>query len=146
MATTLGDGFKNLFLANVGAMAIAGEKTKEVVDKLVEAGEATVEQGKDLNSELKHRAGEATEKVRDDSLEAYMAAMTPEQRAEFAAKAAEVAAKENAKDASKSEGASSGASASDDGAKGKDEEEATVIEVEEVDEPSDGGEAGKSEN
>lgn len=144
MATTLGDGFKNLFLANVGAMAIAGEKTKEVVDKLVEAGEATVEQGKDLNSELKHRAGEATEKVRDDSLEAYMAAMTPEQRAEFAAKAAEVAAKENARDASKSEDAS--ASTSADGAKGKDEEEATVIEVEEVDESSDGGDAGKSEN
>lgn len=136
MATNIGDGFKNIFLAGIGAMAITGEKAKEVVDKLVETGEMTVEQGKDINSELKHRADEATEGVREDSLEAFMKTMTPEQRSEFAAKAAEVAAQENAKSEAKS------AKTKSDEAEG----EAEVIEVEAVDESADGEGAGEAEN
>lgn len=91
------DGFKDIFLAGVGAMAITGEKTKELVDQLIAKGELTVDQGKEINTELKHKAEEAVAAVRYDMLEARMAAMTPEERAEFAAKAAEFAAKADAK-------------------------------------------------
>ena len=62
---TLSDGFKDIFLAGIGAMAITGEKTKDLV--------------------------------------ARMAAMTPEERAAFVAKAAEFAEKANAKSASEAE-------------------------------------------
>ena len=53
---TLGDGFKGIFLAGIGAVAIGAEKGKELVDQLVARGEMTVEQGKQINTELKHRA------------------------------------------------------------------------------------------
>lgn len=88
-----GDGFKNIFLAGIGAMAITGEKTKELVDQLVAKGELTVDQGKEINSELKHKAEDAFGTARENALEAFMATLTPEQRAEFAAKAAELAKK-----------------------------------------------------
>ena len=88
----LSDGFKDIFLAGVGAMAITGEKTKELVDQLISKGELTVDQGRQINTELKHKAEQAVATVRYDALEARMAAMTPEERAEFAAKAAEIAA------------------------------------------------------
>ena len=42
---TIGDGFKNIFLAGIGALAYTGEKGKELVDALVAKGEMTVEQG-----------------------------------------------------------------------------------------------------
>ena len=99
----LSDGFKDIFLAGVGAMAITGEKTKELVDQLISRGELTVDQGKQINTELKHKAEEAVASVRYDALEARMAVMTPEERAEFAAKAAEFAAKANAKQAGEAE-------------------------------------------
>ena len=89
----LSDGFKDIFLAGVGAMAITGEKTKELVDQLISKGELTVDQGRQINTELKHKAEQAVATVRYDALEARMAAMTPEERAEFAAKAAEIAAR-----------------------------------------------------
>lgn len=93
---TIGDGFKDIFLAGIGAMAVTGEKTKELVDQLISKGEITVDQGKQINSELKHKAEEAAVSVRYDLLEARMAAMSPEERTAFAAKAAELAAKANA--------------------------------------------------
>lgn len=95
----LTDGFKDIFLAGVGAMAITGEKAKELVDQLISKGELTVDQGKQINTELKHKAQSAVESVRYDALEARMAAMTPEERSAFAAKAAELAEQANAKDA-----------------------------------------------
>ena len=49
MAKSIEDGFKDIFLAGVGALAITGEKAKEVVDTLIEKGSITVEQGKDIN-------------------------------------------------------------------------------------------------
>ncbi len=49
------DGIKKIFLAGVGAVATTAEKSKEVVDDLVKKGELTVEQGKQLNEELKHK-------------------------------------------------------------------------------------------
>lgn len=91
-----GDGFKDIFLAGVGAMAMTGEKAKELIDQLIEKGEITVDQGKQINSELKHKAEDAAATLRYDVLEARMAAMTPEERTAFAARAAELAAKANA--------------------------------------------------
>ena len=43
---TIGDGFKDIFLAGVGAMAITGEKATDLVSALIAKGELTVEQGK----------------------------------------------------------------------------------------------------
>lgn len=99
----LSDGFKDIFLAGIGAMAITGEKTKELVDQLITKGELTVDQGKQINSELKHKAEDVANSVRYDVLEARMAVMTPEERAAFAAKAAELAEQANAKAAAEAE-------------------------------------------
>ena len=101
MATDITDAFKNIFLAGVGAAAYTGEKTKELLETFVAKGEQAVESSSDLNGELKHRVDEATETVRVDTLEAFMATLSPEMRTEFAAKAAEIAEKENAKAAAK---------------------------------------------
>ena len=84
-------GFKDIFLAGVGALAIGAEKSKEVIDQLIAKGELTVEQGKELNEELKHKAANAAADVHEDIIAAHMATMTPEQRQAFAAKVAELA-------------------------------------------------------
>lgn len=55
----LTDGIKNLMLAGIGAVATGYEKSTEVLDELVKKGELTVDQGKALNQELKHKAEEA---------------------------------------------------------------------------------------
>ena len=60
---TIGDGFKDIFLAGVGAMAITGEKAKDLVDTLISKGELTVDQGKQINTELKHKADAAVESM-----------------------------------------------------------------------------------
>ena len=86
--SSITDGFKDIFLAGIGAMAMGAEKSKEIVDQLIAKGELTVEQGKQLNTELAHRAGE----LRDDLISARMSVMTPEERAEFVARVAELAA------------------------------------------------------
>lgn len=93
----LGDGFKDIFLAGIGAMAITGEKTKDLVEQLIAKGELTVDQGKQINTELRHKVEGVACTMRYDALEARMSMMTPEERAEFAAKAAEFAAKANVK-------------------------------------------------
>lgn len=87
------DGFKDIFLAGVGALAYGGERANELVNNLIEKGELTVEQGKQLNTELQHKASDAIAQVRDDALAAQLQAMTPEQRAEFVAKVNELADK-----------------------------------------------------
>lgn len=93
--SNIGDGFKNIFLAGIGAMAMTGEKGKELIDQLVEKGEITLDQGRELNDELRRKAGDATKNVRVSALEATMKAMTPEEREAFAAKAAEIAKAQN---------------------------------------------------
>ena len=102
--SNIGDGFKNIFLAGIGAMAYTGEKGKEIIDQLVEKGELTLDQGKELNEELSRKAGETATSLRENFLEARMKIMTPEERAAFAAKAAEYAAAQNAADAEDSAG------------------------------------------
>ncbi len=91
--SSLSDGFKDVFLAGVGAMALTGEKAKGLIDTLIDKGEITVEQGKELNSELTQKASETTKKIRYEALEKAMGAMTPEQREEFVQKAVEFAEK-----------------------------------------------------
>lgn len=83
MAVT--DGFKDIFMAGIGALAITGERGKELVDSLIEKGELTVEQGKQLNTELQHKATEATTDFRTTILEAHMKALNPEDREKFVA-------------------------------------------------------------
>lgn len=56
-----GDGLRKVFLAGIGALATTVEKSQEIVDDLVKKGELTVEQGKALNAELKHKIEEAKE-------------------------------------------------------------------------------------
>ena len=51
---TLSDNLKKIFLAGIGAVAVTAEKSKDLLDEMVEKGELTVEQGKVLNEELKH--------------------------------------------------------------------------------------------
>lgn len=87
------DGFKDIFLAGVGALAYGGERANELVNNLIEKGELTVEQGKQLNTELQHKASDTIAQVRDEALAAQLQAMTPEQRAEFVAKVNELADK-----------------------------------------------------
>lgn len=85
------DGFKDIFLAGIGAMAVTGEKAKALVDDLIEKGEITVEQGKQVNSELAHKASEKIDEIGVGALERFMGALTPEQRIAFAKKATEFA-------------------------------------------------------
>lgn len=51
METTL----KNLILAGIGSIAYTYEKGMEIIDDLVKKGEITVNQGKQLNEELKRK-------------------------------------------------------------------------------------------
>ena len=96
---TLGDGFKGIFLAGIGAVAIGAEKGKELVDQLVARGEMTVEQGRQINTELKHRASNLESSIRRDTIEARMSMMSPDERVEFANIVREMADTANAKDA-----------------------------------------------
>lgn len=94
--TNIGDGFKNIFLAGIGAMAYTGEKGKEIIDQLVAKGEITLDQGRELNEELQRKATDTTSTIRESALEARMRMMTPEERDAFAAAAAKFAAEQNA--------------------------------------------------
>ena len=85
------DGLKDIFLAGVGALALGAEQSKKIADSLIEKGALTVEQGKQINSELVKKASDATETIREDVLAARMAAMTQSEREAFAAKVAELA-------------------------------------------------------
>lgn len=52
------DDVRKVILAGVGAAATTAEKSKDILEQLVKKGEATVEQGKILNEELKHNMKE----------------------------------------------------------------------------------------
>lgn len=45
--------FKNILLAGIGSMAYTYEKASSMVETLVQKGEITINQGKQLNEELK---------------------------------------------------------------------------------------------
>lgn len=91
------EGLKKLFLASVGAVAMGAEKSQEVVDELVRKGELTVDQGKTLNQELTRKAREVIDGTADKALRSRLEAMTPEERAAYAAKVAEMSAEIDAR-------------------------------------------------
>ncbi|MBU5437172.1 phasin family protein [Tissierella sp. MSJ-40] len=59
------DMLKNVFLAGIGTLALTYEKATQVVDTLVTKGKITVEQGKELNEELKRVVGD--QKAKSDT-------------------------------------------------------------------------------
>lgn len=82
------DNIKKILLAGIGAVAVTAEKSKDLLDEMVEKGELTVEQGKVLNEELKHNVKKTVKEKMDavrPSAEEKMAdlldKMTPEQLA-----------------------------------------------------------------
>ena len=82
-----GETVKKLLLAGIGAVAVTAEKSKDLLDEMVEKGELTVEQGKVLNEELKHNIKKTVkEKVNvsvkptsPEDLSTLLDKMTPEQ-------------------------------------------------------------------
>lgn len=70
------DGIKNVLLAGVGAVATTAEKSTEVFQELVKKGELTVEQGKELNQELKRNLKKSSQK---NDFESLVKDLTPEQ-------------------------------------------------------------------
>lgn len=91
IASNLGETFQNIFLAGVGALSIGGEKAKEVIDDLVERGQVTVDEGRKMNEQLKHKAAEGASKVREESIRAYVRSLSPEERVAFAEQMAQIA-------------------------------------------------------
>lgn len=83
------EGIKKLLLAGLGAAATTSEKSKELLDKLVAKGELTVEQGKQLNKDLKAKREEekaaAQSQARKATAADIISRMTPEERAELKA-------------------------------------------------------------
>lgn len=98
----LGEGIRKILLAGIGAVAVTGEKSKEVLEELVKKGELTMEQGKALNEELKHTI---KKKVKEnvnvsvktsspEELDALLEKMTPEQVNQLKQRIAAVEAKQ----------------------------------------------------
>lgn len=80
------ENIKKVILAGIGAVAVTAEKSKDLLDEMVEKGELTVEQGKVLNEELKHNIKKTVkEKVNAvkpssaEELSELLDKMTPEQ-------------------------------------------------------------------
>ena len=89
----LNEGARKLFLAHVGAVALGMEKSKNFVDELVEKGEITVEQGKKLDGELKHKLSDGKASVDSTILEERMKNMTDDERKAFVQQVNEFAKK-----------------------------------------------------
>ncbi len=60
---------KKALLVAVGSVSMSLEKSKELIDELVEKGELTVKQGKELNQELSHKAKEKVKAKAQDALD-----------------------------------------------------------------------------
>ena len=73
------DGVKKLLLAGVGAVAMSAEKANEIVGTLVEKGEITVEQGKELNQELKRTFDEKKESNKEKDIERFVNGLSEEE-------------------------------------------------------------------
>lgn len=86
---SFGENVKKLLLAGIGAVAVTAEKSKDLLDEMVEKGELTVEQGKVLNEELKHnikktvkeKTGAGRKETAAEELSDLLDRMTPEQLA-----------------------------------------------------------------
>ncbi len=85
------NGFKNIFLAGIGALSIGADKSKDLINQLAARGEITVDQGKQLTEELANKAGTVAGNIHDDMLGAYIKSMKPEDRASFVQKVTDMA-------------------------------------------------------
>ena len=101
MESRLGDGLKKIILMGIGAAAMTAEKSQQIVDELVKKGEITVEQGKELNQELKRNvkksiddAAAAAQEKKAEGIEKQIAEMNAEELEKL--KAAIKKAEENA--------------------------------------------------
>ena len=83
---------QQIFLAGVGALAIGAEKSQELINDLVAKGQITVDQGKNIATNLSNQTKDDVEKVRDDIITAHLKTMSKEERDAFAAKVVEMAA------------------------------------------------------
>ena len=90
MLENLEHDLKKVFLAGVGALAVTAEKSKTMIDTLVQKGALTVEQGKSLNEELKHHAQEKQSAVCAEALSRDLEHLTPEDLAKVKTKLAEL--------------------------------------------------------
>ena len=59
----IGDGLKKILLVGIGAAATTVEKSSQIIDELVKKGEITVEQGKELNQELKRNVKKSLDEI-----------------------------------------------------------------------------------
>lgn len=96
MDTPITDGFRDIFLAGVGALAMTGEKAKEVLDDLIARGQVSVEQGRKINEELKHRGAERTSELRSESIRAFMKALPADERKKLIEELGKIDAEESA--------------------------------------------------
>ena len=74
------DLLKKVFFAGVGSMALTYEKANELVKNLVEKGKITVEQGKQLNEELKrvvvdNKSNSQTAQNIEDNIKNYLSSL-----------------------------------------------------------------------
>lgn len=60
---------KKIFFAGVGTLALTYDKSKELVDDLIKKGKITVEQGKEINEELKRTVRKEGEVEKDKILD-----------------------------------------------------------------------------
>ena len=104
MDDRIGGTLKKLLLAGIGAVAITAEKSQEILDDLVvgalqegdlvKKGEITVEQGKELNKELKHNIKKTVkEKFGPEDVDDKLSRMTVEELAALREKVAAAEAK-----------------------------------------------------
>lgn len=96
------DNIKKVIQAGIGAVAVTAEKSKELLDEMVEKGELTVEQGKVLNEELKHNVKktvkekmDAVKPSQEEKLSDLLDRMSPE---ELAALKEQISKRENEAD------------------------------------------------
>ncbi len=76
----LENDLKKVLLAGIGAVAMTAEKSEALVKELVKKGELTVEQGKALNEELKHKIRETREGTAAAAPAVDVDSMTREER------------------------------------------------------------------
>lgn len=94
MDDRIGGTLKKLLLAGIGAVATTAEKSQEILDDLVKKGEITVEQGKELNKELKHNIKKTVkEKFGPEDVDDKLSRMTVEELAALREKVAAAEAK-----------------------------------------------------
>lgn len=86
MLAELGHDLKKILLAGIGAVAVTAEKSEEIIQELVKKGEITLDQGKALNEELKHKVRPAG----GEGTAVNVERMTPAERAELKRKLEEL--------------------------------------------------------